>query len=119
MKKIVALLIAANALDYITTVRGLSMGFVELNGFVAGLTPPAFLALKVTIVSSLALILLILYKLSSKNAVAKGLYLGVLVGIAASSMLVAAIGVHNLLLIMGFPENRLFTDFMSAVLKLL
>ncbi len=99
MKKIVAALVAANAIDYITTVLGLRMGFVELNGLIAKLTPTTFLLLKVAVVG---VIVALLYVLSnSENKIMKNLKKGVSTGVIFASIIIAGVGVHNLLLIIG------------------
>ncbi len=118
MKKIVLLLTAANLLDYITTAVGLRMGFVEYNSVVAGLSSAAFLALKLGIVASLIAMLILAYRYRNVPVV-RGIYVGLVVGICLSSLLIAAIGIHNTMLILGFGENAVFVKMMSSLLSAL
>ncbi len=99
MKKIVAALVAANTVDYITTVLGLKMGFVELNGLIAKLTPITFLLLKATVVGAMIALLYVLS--NSENKIMKNLKKGVSAGVIFASIIIAGVGIHNLLLIVG------------------
>ncbi len=113
MKKIAVAFVAANLLDYVTTIVGLSMGFVELNRFVAELSPASFLLLKTGIIFP---ILALLVAIRHVRGPLRGVKIGLEVGVVSSSVLLTAISVHNALLIAGYSGNSVFVKFVSLLL---
>jgi len=105
-----------NLTDYLTTVKGIEMGFRELNEFVASLTPASFLLLKIAIVATIFALALSARKLCFP--LDKGVHLGLLVGLTASTAVLGVCSLHNLLLLLGFKEIEVLVRLMSGVLAL-
>ncbi|MBO8179082.1 MAG: hypothetical protein H0Z19_01155 [Archaeoglobus sp.] len=119
MKKIKLLLTTfaiVNLTDYLTTVKGIEMGFRELNEFVASLTPASFLLLKVAILATIFALVLSTRKLNFP--LNKGVHLGIVVGLTASTAVLGVCSFHNLLLLLGFKEIEVIVKLMSGVLAL-
>jgi len=98
VKKPISMLISANAFDYLTTVVGLEKGLVELNPYAHDAA--SLLVLKVV---AILIFVLLFFALKSKddNIVLRGAYLGMVVGVFISSVLMFAVALQNLALILG------------------
>ncbi len=105
-----------NLTDYLTTIKGIEMGFRELNEFVASLTPASFLLLKVAILATIFALALSTRKLNFP--LDKGVYLGLVVGLTASTALLGVCSIHNLLLLLRFKELEIIVRLMSGLLAL-
>ena len=106
----------ANFADYITTVIGLQSGFYELNSLVATLNPFTFLALKILIVISLFFLLTIVVRLRDRSNLAKGAYVGLVLGILISTAFISIAALHNVMILAGFPENDVLIKIVSEIL---
>ncbi|AAB89913.1 predicted coding region AF_1335 [Archaeoglobus fulgidus DSM 4304] len=106
-----------NLADYMTTVKGIEMGFHELNEFVSSLNPASFLLLKIAIVATAFALLLYTRRLSF--SLGRGIYIGLVAGLAISTAVLGICSVHNLLLLTGFPEVEFLVKVMTGVLALI
>ena len=106
-----------NLADYMTTVKGIEMGFHELNEFVSSLNPASFLLLEIAIVATAFALLLYTRRLSF--SLGRGIYIGLVAGLAISTAVLGICSVHNLLLLTGFPEVEFLVKVMTGVLALI
>ncbi len=113
---LIMLFTLANLADYTTTVVGISSGFQEINGLVASLDPLSFLILKLLVILSLSLLLVAAFRLREYNAIAKGIYIGLIFGAIISTAFVSLAAVHNAILLAGFPENDILIKIVSKIL---
>uniref|UniRef100_A0A7C3RE26 DUF5658 domain-containing protein n=1 Tax=Archaeoglobus fulgidus TaxID=2234 RepID=A0A7C3RE26_ARCFL len=106
-----------NLTDYLTTIKGIEMGFQELNEFVSSLTPASFLLLKVAI---LATIFALTHSVQNSSfPIKKGVYAGLLAGVTVSTAFLGVCSVHNLWLLLGFKEVEVLVKLIAGVLALI
>lgn len=105
-----------NFTDYVTTVKGIEMGFRELNQFVASLNPASFLLFKTAII--LTILLLVVYSRKLPFPFGRGVHLGLAAGVIISTAFLGICSVHNFLLLIGCQEVEGVVRLMSAVLAL-
>jgi len=111
---LIASFAAVNLMDYLTTIQGIQMGFCELNSIVASMNPIVFLLFKFMIILSISAAFFALR--SFRTHIFKGVYAGIVMGVAISTIFIGIIAVHNMLLLAGFPEIEALTAFMLKIL---
>lgn len=111
---LIASFTAVNLMDYLTTIQGIHMGFHELNSLVASMSPVVFLMFKFMIIVSVSAAYFALRNF--KTHILRGIYAGIVIGVAISTVFIGLVAVHNILLLAGFPEIEVLTAFMLKIL---
>ncbi|WP_290597995.1 MULTISPECIES: DUF5658 family protein [unclassified Archaeoglobus] len=111
---LIASFTAVNLMDYLTTIQGIQKGFHEVNSLVASMTPFSFLLLKLLIIFSISAAFFVLRNFNLH--IARGVYIGIALGVAISTIFVGIIAAHNMLLLAGFPEVEVLAKIVSRIL---